>query len=76
MLDYAHCEVLLTTVVWLVNNGRGLGWLASQMTVPTENYVKDFVPRNSVFIIRLIIPFSFFVYKNISIVSIHELFLA
>ena len=39
------------------------------MNVPNENYVKDFVTRNIVFIIQLIILFTLFIYRNLSIVS-------
>ena len=46
------------------------------MTVPNENYVKDFVTRNCAFIIQLIILLSFFVHKNVSIISMCAPFLA
>jgi len=46
------------------------------MTVHNENFVKEFVKRNTVLIIQLIILFSFFIYKNISIVSMCAPFLA
>ena len=39
---YVHYEVLLPAVVLLVDCGRELGWLAGQMTVPVESYLKDF----------------------------------
>ena len=59
-----HCEVLLPSVVLLVDYRRGLGWLASQMSVPIENYFEAFTIRNRVFIIQLIILLSSFVYKK------------
>jgi len=57
---FVHYEVLLPTVVLFIDCERELGLLASQMIVPVEGYFKDFIIRNSVFIIHLIILFSFY----------------
>lgn len=58
---YVHYEVLLPTVMLLIDCERELGLLASQMTVPVKSYFKDFIIRNSTFIIYLIIFFSFYI---------------
>lgn len=58
---YMHYEVLLPTVVLLIDCERELDLLASQMTLSLESYFKDFIIRNSIFIIHLIMLFSFYI---------------
>lgn len=71
MFSLVHFEILLPTVVVFVSYGRGLGWLASQMSVLMENYFKDLIILKECFIIEVIIVFSFFIYKKKSFRTFH-----